>query len=467
MATIKEKLESKNSSKTGFQQARFADNYEYIIDSQGKRVEFNDPRIVYIEPNATNNYAKRLTENFYKTRGRNIRFVENTTADTIQYARKICSGRECVPTMFIAGAILKDIYKSRGKDEISIYRLALEQEGPCQNGGWPGLWEIFENRLKIENVIFCGTLYGSYNYIGLSLGIYFNQLLYYILGPIITEARNALQIVAEHPSNALEIFERETDKFILTVRGRKKTLKRGLMTWANEISKIPLNAKVLETPKVLILGGLNLLFVQNPFEEYFLNNSIIPKVVDLTEPTYWVLYEFIMRFNFEKGRITKNKMVSWPALIKALIFKKNRTGTLKAIFGGSAMRFFGSFIKKNRNIIGKTGLLFDEDIPFKSLMEDGKDYFSNYAYNEVMTTVGRFIQSVKSSYYDGLINLGCFNCQPAMNSQAIIRPLANKSEIPYAAIDCEGPWISTNHLRLLETIAVQAKRFRNEKNNQY
>jgi hypothetical protein len=51
-----------------------------------------------------------------------------------------------------------------------------------------------------------------------------------------------------------------------------------------------------------------------------------------------------------------------------------------------------------------------------------------------------------------------------MNSQAIIRPLANKSEIPYAAVDCEGPWLSSNQKRLLETIAVQAKRLRRKKN---
>ena len=51
-----------------------------------------------------------------------------------------------------------------------------------------------------------------------------------------------------------------------------------------------------------------------------------------------------------------------------------------------------------------------------------------------------------------------------MNSQAIIRPLANKNDIPYAAIDCEGPWISTNQRRLLETIAIQAKRVRKKKN---
>ena len=60
--------------------------------------------------------------------------------------------------------------------------------------------------------------------------------------------------------------------------------------------------------------------------------------------------------------------------------------------------------------------------------------------------------------------MGTFTCQPAMNSQAIIRPLANKCDIPYAAIDCEGPWISTNQRRLLETIAIQANRVRREKN---
>jgi len=467
MGIEEEKLESKDTCQTEFQQARFADNYEYIIDSKGKRVDFNDPRIVYIEPSAINHYARRLTENLYKTRGKNIRFGENTTIDTIKYARKICSGRECVPTMAIVGAVLKDIYESRGKDEISIYRLALEQEGPCQNGGWPGLWEIFAKRLnekKIENVIFCGTLYRSENYMGLGPGILLNQLLYYILGQIITEARNALRVVAVNPSNALEIFENETEKFILKVKGRKKTLKGGLKVWAKEIVKIPLKAKVEETPKVLILGGLNLSFVHYPFEEYFLNNGVIPKVVDLTEPSSWVVYEFIMRYNFEKGRITSNKQFSMAALIKSLAFEKNKSGTLKAMFGRTAMIYFGSFIKKYRKIIGETGLLFDEVISFKELMEDGREYFSIFVYNEVLTTVGRFIQSVKSGFYDGLINLGCFNCQPAMNSQAIIRPLANKSEIPYAAIDCEGPQISTNHLRLLETITVQAKRFRREKN---
>lgn len=60
-------------------------------------------------------------------------------------------------------------------------------------------------------------------------------------------------------------------------------------------------------------------------------------------------------------------------------------------------------------------------------------------------------------------DLGSFNCQPAMNSQAVIRPLANTGDVPYVAMDCECPWISTNQRRLLETVAVQAKRIRKMK----
>jgi predicted nucleotide-binding protein (sugar kinase/HSP70/actin superfamily) len=464
MVIREKKLESKNSSKIEYKQTRFSDNYEYIVDSSGQKVEYNDSRLVYIEPSAIDPYGKRLIENFYKTRGKNIRFVDDTTSETIQYAKKICSGRECLPTMAIVGGLLKDIYESRGKDEISIYRLALEQDGPCQNGGWPFMWEIFAKRLKIENVIFCGTLGRSKKYMGLSFWIYAAQVVLQMLGHYITEAKNALHIVARNPVEALVSFEKITDNFIGKVKDIKKSLKIGLEEWAIEISKIPLKAKVEEMPKVLIFGGLNLLFTHYPFEEYFLNNGIIPKVVDLYEPSNWVLYEYIMRYNFELGRITSKKQFSLSRLIFSLIFKKYKLDGLKALTTRLAMNYVDSHVKTYRKIIGKTKLLFEEDISFKTLIEESRKSVSCFVFNETLTTTGRFIQSIKSDYYDGLINLGSFNCQPAMNSQAVIRPLANQSDMPYIAIDCEGPWISSSHQRLLETIAVQAKRVRKEKN---
>ena len=135
----------------------------------------------------------------------------------------------------------------------------------------------------------------------------------------------------------------------------------------------------------------------------------------------------------------------------------------KAIRNRKKMDFFDTQCKVFRRLIGKSGLLFDPFLNFVDLLEEGNKYVSSNSCTETPFITGRFICSIKSGAYDGLVNLGTFNCQPAMNSQAIIRPLANKSNIPYAAVDCEGPSLSTNQLRLLETIAIQAKRIRMDK----
>ena len=107
--------------------------------------------------------------------------------------------------------------------------------------------------------------------------------------------------------------------------------------------------------------------------------------------------------------------------------------------------------------------MFDKHISFDKIAAAGHKYVSYNGFNETAVTTGRYIHAVRNNLFDGLINVGSFNCQPAMNSQAIIRPLANKNNMPYAAVDCEGPWLSANQVRLLEAVAIQAKRKRQEK----
>ncbi len=128
------------------------------------------------------------------------------------------------------------------------------------------------------------------------------------------------------------------------------------------------------------------------------------------------------------------------------------------------MTLVTSVEKRFKSIMEASGLMFDEPIPFLDIAEEGHKYASFLGFTETTVTTGRFVCSVKSGLYDGLVNLGSFNCQPAMNAQAVIRPLANASDMPYVAIDCEGPWLSAGQLRLLENVAVQAKRMREKKN---
>ena len=445
-------------------QARFSENYKYIIDSDGQNIEFSDPRIVYVDPEPRNPYGRRLVINLFKKKNRNIRISTETDASVLQYAKKICSGRECLASVAIAGAVLKDINEYRYENEITIYRTPIDNHGPCQNGAWPVLWETFAKRLNVKNAIFCAFPKYTNNYLGLNRDLIAWENINFIIGQYLIEVRNALQCVAENNVRALEKFEDITNEFIDSVNQGKKTLNTGLIKWAKEVAKIPLKGKVEETPKVLIFGGLNLMFDHYPIEEFFQERGIITKVVDIVESMSLILAENTIRYGFKKGFITPKEQFDEQLNEFFDLDENDRKEARRARRSRNALKFLNSQCKIFRRIMRKSGLLFDSFIDFIDLFEEGNKYVSSNSLSETPVIIGRFLHSIKEGIYDGLINLGTFNCQPAMNSQAIIRPLANKSDIPYAAIDCEGPWISTNQRRLLETIAIQAIRVRKKKN---
>ncbi len=454
----------KSYEKKAVKQTRFSEDLKFIIDSDGQKIDFKDSRIVYVDPEPRNPYGRRLVINLFKKNNRNIRISKETDASVLQYAKKICSGRECLASVAIAGAVLKDIEEYRNENEITIYRTPVDNNGPCQNGAWPVLWDTFSKRLNIKNAIFCAFPKYTNNYLGLNRDLLAWENLNFILGQYLIEARNALQCTAEEIVIAMKKFEDLTNNFIDCVRDGKKTLNTGLLKWAKEVVKIPLKASIEETPKVLIIGGLNLMFDHYPIEDFFLERGIIVKVVDIVETMSMILAESIIRFGFKKGLITPKEQFNEQLLGVSELEGDDQKEFQKTKRSKNALNFLNSQCKIFRRIIGKSGLLFDPFVDFIDLFEEGNKYVSSNSISETPVIIGRFLHSIKDGIYDGIVNLGTFNCQPAMNSQAIIRPLANKSNIPYAAIDCEGPWISTNQRRLLETIAVQAKRVREKKN---
>jgi predicted CoA-substrate-specific enzyme activase len=440
-----------------YRPARLAADMDGLVDSDGRWVAYDDPRVVHVWAINHSALTVRMIAKAYENSGKKFRGVEQTSAEVMQDAKKLCSGRECVPMTAMTGAAVQDIYNHRGAEEITIY-FNLDQQGPCQNGAWPLVWETFCQRLKARNVI-AGVMPTNANKrLGLDAahmkGI--NQAV--LLGDIFTEAELTLKCIAQDRSAAMQTFQEEFNRFIECFKEGDRAIKPALSQWAQRMAAIPLQASVEQTPKVLIFGGLNLLFVHAPVTEYFLSQGIIPKLVDFNEGACWIESEDIARFGFKKGLTTPAaQFANSPR-------KKDGQGALAARKSKIGLLFIESIQKQYRDIMETSGLLFDEHLPFADLADAGHKYVSYNAFTESSTTVGRYLCSVECGLYDGLINLGSFNCQPAMNSQAIIRPLANKSNIAYAALDCEGPWISTNQRRLLESIAVQAKRSRKRKN---
>jgi len=446
-------------TETGFRPARLSEDSAHIIDSDGARVELTDPRVVHVYVTDNHPYTKQLILNTYKKYGVKCRVAERTSIETMKEARRLCSGRECVPSVSIIGNTLLDMSHNREPDEITFY-ISLDQEGPCQNGAWPLMWESFCSRLGVKNAIIGLQPEAKNKNLGLPRDHLMWSSIWYVVGSLLSEAESSLRVAARDTFSAMEVFREAARPIVETVRTKRKHFESAIKNWAEQVAAIPLTAPVHEFPKILIFGGLNLYFVHYPVSDFFIARGIIPKVVDYAEGAAWILSEPLVRYGLKQGIMS-------PAEQFALVRGKDRENMdpeiKRAIRAIESVTYLDQLEERYKKMMSPSGLMFDPHLTFQEISEAGHDFVSTNAFTETTTTVGRYILAARSGIYDGLINLGSFNCQPAMNAQTVIRPLANKGDVPYAALDVEGPQITTNQQRLLEAIAVQAARLRKQK----
>jgi len=217
----------------------------------------------------------------------------------------------------------------------------------------------------------------------------------FFIGHYIIEAKNALQCIVENKTMALETFESLTRDFIENVKEGRKTLNTGLLKWAKEVSKIPIRTTVEKTPKVLIFGGLNLMFDHYPIEEFFLERGIIAKVVDIVESMSLLLAESTIRYGFEKGITSPKEQFNEELLNSLSLNEDERKEAKRAKKSRNTMKFLNSQCKIFRRIIGKSGLLFDSFIHFIDLFEEGNKYVSSNSFTETPLITGRFLYSIR------------------------------------------------------------------------
>jgi predicted nucleotide-binding protein (sugar kinase/HSP70/actin superfamily) len=316
-------------------------------------------------------------------------------------------------------------------------------------------------RLGVKNALF-GLQPGPDNKnLGLPRDHLMWSSIWYVVGSLLSEAESSLKVAAKDTSSAMDIFRDAARPIVETVRTKRKRFESAIKDWADRVAAIPLQGPVHEFPKVLIFGGLNLYFVHYPVTDFFISRGIIPKVVDYAEGVAWISSEPLVRHGLKQGIMSPAEQF---ALVRDGDSEKTDPEIKEAIRAIESVTFLDQLAERYKKMMSPSGLMFDPHFTFQEICEAGHAFVSTNAFTETTTTVGRYILVARSGIYDGLINLGSFNCQPAMNAQIAIRPLANRGDIPYAALDVEGPQITTNQQRLLEAIAVQAARFRRQKN---
>jgi predicted nucleotide-binding protein (sugar kinase/HSP70/actin superfamily) len=444
--------------------ARFSDDYTYLIDSRGKRRNYDDPVVVHIWAYNEFPYYNDMLKNLFDKRGWRYRFAGKINQRVLQDAKKVCSGRECLGCLSGAGAVYKDIVENRGTDELSLYYY-LNQQGPCQIGAWPDMWYVFAERLGVQNAIFNAFPIITTNFLGQGNRYGTELLAVLVLYDIFHESENVIKCLAKDKEEALKRFAIETGKVIDGLKRNLRAVESALRQWAKEVSKIPLLGTVAEPPKVLILGGGELEMLHFPVTDYFIRQGIIPKKTDLTEFIFILTAEYYTRYAFRRGKIVlKDQIKRLPFSLSLFHPKTNVKEWMMAMKSGIATLMIDFLRKRYHGIAKKSGLLLsDRYFPLLDNSLEGDTITSVNPMTETSQTVGEYMVSSNSGVFDGIMHLRTFNCQPAVNTQAIIRPVAAKRDIPYAALDMEGPWLSASQMRILEALSVQAKRYHTER----
>jgi predicted nucleotide-binding protein (sugar kinase/HSP70/actin superfamily) len=428
-----------------------------IVTGTGRRLALHDPQVVHVALADGPQFVSDLLAGFYSSIGWKWRFLPNTNAETLQYAKRVCSGRECLPFLSMVGKAVKYL-ETRPPGEVTVFHL-LDQEGPCQNGAWHDTVPlIFERLGEAEALVAWPTAKNN----SLDKGDRFGamKVAAFILSDVMAEVRSTLRCLAKDRGAALAILGDVERRLIAASQGGLWQAERELRRAVKRLADVPLRAPVESSARVLLLGGINRIFVDGPVRDFFEERGILTKTTEMSEFVCMIEAEDIVRLGFAHGHLAPGDQGSVPVLLSELLSDADRTVAKRALTGRVHIDFIEMLEQRWRRIAAESGLLFSPYVPFRDVEREGHKRISLNGYTEAPITVGRYAALRASGAFDGYVNIGAFNCGPANAASAVIHELSLTSDVPYAVIESDGDSITAGQLRQLEIVAVQCRRRR-------
>lgn len=428
-----------------------------IVTGAGRHVALDSPEVVHVSLSDGPRFVSDVMAGFYASIGWRTVTMPSTNAEILQCARKVCSGRECLPFLSMIGKAVKYL-ETRTPGEVTIFHL-LQQEGPCQIGAWYDAAPIIFQRLGEENaVVAWPTARNNY----LSKGDRFGAMkaAAFILSDILAELRSSLGCLARNPAAASALLSEFEADLIAASRRGLLAVERALRQGARRLAEVPLRGPIERAPRVLLFGGINRVFVGGPVRDFFEERQILTKTTEWSEFMCYLEAEDIVRLGFCHGHLAPAGQCSVPVLLEALFQEQDKKAVARAVTARIHIGFIELLDQRWRNIAAQSGLLFSPYVSLGNVEEEGHKRISLNGYTEAPMTVGRYAALVGSGAFDGYVNIGAFNCAPANTASAVIHSLSLRTDTPYAIIEADGDSLTASQLRQLETVAAQCGRRR-------
>ncbi|WP_038077700.1 acyl-CoA dehydratase activase [Treponema primitia] len=371
------------------------------------------------------------------------------TNKTIQLARAHASGKECVPSHLVLGGALQFFFSEQyRKDELYLLFVPITT-GPCRTGQYYVYYENLFKDLRLENVvIFILSADNSYGELG---GAFVKEMWRgFVLADYLKDIQTALKAVAVEPEKALKEFEKSWRKVMHAVEFSPNDIWKELEQVATDVKKIPLKRKVVDCPKVLVVGEIYVRrddFAVGELTDLMSERGIVVKVAGIAE---WIHYlDFVREYALKKLiklRKPGTRLFSkpWRDLKKLEIEEWWKH----------------SIEKKTLAILEPTGLIPKTPHDMHEIMEYTQKHFVNLELNSEIAVSSGAAAAAMEHGYSGIVNISPFACLIGRVIEGLFTPWARERNYPILSVEVDGNLLPPNIVNKLNIFMVNVLRFK-------
>ncbi|GHV80211.1 2-hydroxyglutaryl-CoA dehydratase [Spirochaetia bacterium] len=381
--------------------------------------------------------------------GINAEAMPVATGKTIQVARAHASGKECVPSHLVLGGALQFFFSEQyRKDELYLLFVPITT-GPCRTGQYYVYYENLFKDLRLENVvIFILSADNSYGELG---GDFVKEMWRgFVLADYLKDIQTSLKAVAVNPEQALAAFEKSWRRVMHAVEFAPGNIWNELEQVANDVKKIPLKRKVVDCPKVLVVGEIYVRrddFAVGELTDLMSERGIVVKVAGIAE---WIHYlDFVREYALKKliklrkpGRRLFSK--PWKDLKKLEIEEWWKH----------------SIEKKVLSILGPTGLIPKTPHDMHEIMKYTQEHFVNLELNSEIAVSSGAAAAAMDHGYSGIVNISPFACLIGRVIEGLFTPWARERNYPILSVEVDGNLLPPNIVNKLNIFMVNVLRFK-------
>ncbi|NLN62750.1 MAG: activase [Myxococcales bacterium] len=424
--------------------SEFADVLDQVT---GERIDIRDPRVTLVW-SSMGEYSTAAIAAASKKSGTNAVGLPVPDIQTLQLARNVASGKECVPALLVLGTLLQFFQKHppNQKDEILVVFMPSTL-GPCRTGQYFVFYERLFSDLGYENVVLLvGDSSNSYN----ELGPTFTRDVWWglILADYFTDIKNGLRLLAEDVPSALAILDSLWDE-VLAALATGHELEAVIARTGKILSAIPRRRRLEDLKRVLIVGEIFVrrdTFSVSEITDFLISKDIFPKVTDVTE---WIYYTDHCRWR----QIKKDRSQLGLAGI-----------ALRGKWKEHAMYYVEAFYKKmvhhkvSRHLV-PTGLIPDAPHDMHKIIGVAEEFFIDPELESEATVSSGAAASGMLDGYAGAVVISPFACLPGRLVEGVYAPWARERGYPYIALENDGQPYPPNVTARMEIFAHNVSRY--------